>query len=634
MSIDRRALAAPCALALLAATLTMVVGASPAPDHVAVPDLRTETVLRLDEPATHGSATDARGSRTDGGDGTLPPADEPLGSARAHLELVGNHDLGGNGFNADVWLHRGVAYVGSWGMRGSRPDGCPGTGVRVVDLADPTRPELAAALAEYPRTTAEVVRVRAVETPDFHGDLLAVGLQGCGGEGLRGVDLWDVTSPRHPERLGFFDVGPRTGGVHELDLVQRADGRVLALLAVPFSEDSHPERLGDFRIVDVSDPRAPQALGAWGARAALGLGSRDGQGTDQLIYGHSARASADGMRAYVSYWDAGVVILDLTNPATPRLIGRTTFGPDDEGNAHSVDLAQDGGILIEADEVFTIERQALHVNSPADLAGPVPAGGTLPAPPWHDTHTVTGELVYLGRGCPAGDWTGSPSVQGRRLAADDAYLQPPEGRIALLERGGCPFAAKLERAKTAGALGAVLISSENASLTPMGTQGPLGAFGISRRAGERLKTALASGRSVQVTLDAELHGYQDFGGLRLWNLADPTHPHPIGTFHTPRSRVDPLGGASAPGNFSAHNPVVQGDLLYASWYSDGVRVVDIHDPAVPRELTAWTLPAIDPSKATDSSVGREPQIWGVAVEGGLIVASAIGRGLYVLRLVH
>src|SRR5205823_6571522 len=250
------------------------------------------------------------------------------------------------------------------------------------------------------------MRVRSVRTPAFEGDLLAVGLQPCDGrssdeelEGapdaggaLSGVELWDVTNPRDPRWLGFSSAGPDTAGVHELDLVQRADGRVLALLAVNFSESEHPDQLGDFRIMDVTTPRAPVPLSDWGAQAALGLGPHDGMGSDPDVYGHSARASADGMRAYVSYWDAGVVILDIADPAAPRLVGVTAFPPGAEGNAHSVALAQDGRLLVEADEVLASESYALRVESPAEVAGLVPAGGTLPAPPWPDTTSVTGPL--------------------------------------------------------------------------------------------------------------------------------------------------------------------------------------------------------------------------------------------------
>jgi hypothetical protein len=80
--------------------------------------------------------------------------------------------------------------------------------------------------------------------------------------------------------------------------------------------------------------------------------------------------------------------------------------------------------------------------------------------------------------------------------------------------------------------------------------------------------------------------------------------------------------------------VVQGDLLFAAWFSDGVRVVDVRDPANPVELAAWTPATGPPSGAVRNYLGDGAQVWGVAVEGDLIVASDINSGLYVLHLVR
>lgn len=560
---------------------------------------------------------------------------DPVPQGGARLDLLSSHDLGGNGLHADVWLHRGLAYVGTGAEESDRLRGCPGTGVKMVDLADPARPTLVGHLAQHPGTSAEVVRVRAVETPTFRGDLLAVGLQACRPDGLRGLELWDVSDPRAPRHLSYVEVIPAEadlfGGVHELDLVQRADGRVLALLTVPLSEARHPERPGDVRIVEVTDPRAPRPLADWGARAALGLEHDDGQGIDLLVRGHGVRASPDGLRAYASYWDAGVVILDLADPAAPRLLGRTGFPRDEEGNAHSVDLAQDGRVLVEADEVLVVARRLMQVDAPAGLAGTVLAGGALPAPPWEDTTSVTAELAYLGRGCPAGDWTAEagPAI---RLDAADPYPEDPRGRIALLDRGLCPVAAKLDRARSAGAVGAVVVNTSNRPFAPYSGAGPLGAKGISRTDGERLKAELAAGRPVRVTLAGDLVEYQDFGGLRFWDIADPARPLPVGTFRTARSQVDRAAGPAAAGLFTAHNPIVRGDLLFVSWYSDGVRVVDIRDPAAPREVASWIPPASAAPAAVRIPFAPGPLIWGIAVEGDLVVASEITGGLYVLRL--
>jgi len=584
-------------------------------------------------PAGEGQAAEARPAEAAAaGRGAAPAALAAQGGMR--LEQIGHHALGGTGLNADVWLHKGIAYVGTWASGSDRQRGCPGTGVKIVDLSDPTQPQLLGSLAEHPGTSAEVMRVRSVSTPYFQGDLLAVGLQACVGTGERGVDLWDVTTPSAPQPLGFFATGPGSGGVHELDLVQRTDGRVLALLTVPFSESGNPQHLGDFRIVEVTNPRAPQELADWGAMRELGLSQDSGQGADANVYAHGAHASPDGMRAYVAYWDAGVVILDLTDPAAPRFLGRTSFPPSDQGNAHSTDLLNGGSVLVEADEVLDSEETALRIESPPEVAGMVAAGGGIPGPPWPDTRSVTAELVYLGRGCPSGDWTAQLGEQGGRVDSPDPYPSSPSGKIALLDRGTCPFQAKVERAKNEGAVGAIIVNSADAPLTPSSPQGQLGAYGIGRGAGDRLKAALAAGQPVTATLAADLHGYHDFGGLRFWDIADPARPRPLSTFRTARSNVDPARGPAEPGVYSAHNPVAQGNLLFVSWFSDGVRVLDVSNPGSPQELASWVPPAEAPADAVRNYLGEGAQVWGVAVDGDLVVASDINSGLWVLRLVH
>lgn len=159
--------------------------------------------------------------------------------------------------------------------------------------------------------------------------------------------------------------------------------------------------------------------------------------------------------------------------------------------------------MVEADEVLVVDRRLMQIDVPSNLAGTVLAGGALPAPPWGDTTTVTADLVYLGRGCPAGDWTSElgPAAQ---LEVADQYTGDPRGRIALLDRGLCPIAAKLERARAEGAGGAVVINTSNRPFAPFSGSRPLGARGISRTDGERLKAELADGRSVRVTLAGDL----------------------------------------------------------------------------------------------------------------------------------
>ena len=266
-------------------------------------------------------------------------------AAENDLSLLGSLAL--PGFNGDIWGHRGFAYIGTWGTASNYPARCPATGVRIADLADPTSPTLVGALAQIPGTSQEDVYVAYVETPGFTGDLLATGIQACSraSDAPRGVDLWDVTDPRNPKHLAFWASGPPGSGAqggHEIDLVVR-DGRVYLGVTVPYAETF--EDRGDFRLIDVTDPRNPIEVSAWGATLDGGIRPTGGQ----TFFGHSVRFNAAGTLAVVSYWDAGGLLLDLTDPTRPTLVGRTPYPPGAVAN-HSSWFAAGEALLLTGDE--------------------------------------------------------------------------------------------------------------------------------------------------------------------------------------------------------------------------------------------------------------------------------------------
>ncbi len=402
-----------------------------------------------------------------------------------NLRLVGSLPLGG--FNADVWGHRGFAYVGTWGTA-ARADTCPATGVKIIDLADPANPRWVATAPGRPGTSSEDMVVARINTRFFHGDLLAVGIQRCVpfGQGVEGgLDLWDVTDPRAPTHLAFFSVGEgRFGrGVHEMFLFQRGD-RAYALLADPFAEDKFfaglTHRGLDFKLVDVTDPRNPFLVSQWGAFTDLGIPPIQPGPVTRVSFLHSVWADETGTMAFLSYWDTGMVLLDITDPANPRFLGRTLYRPHEEGNDHS--------------------------------AIPVP---------------------------------------GNRLA---------------------------------------IVNDEDFR--------PVGPSGIE----------------------------DGWGYTRIIDISDPTRPVEIATFATANAR-----STRTDGFFSVHNPFVRGRTLYLSWYSDGVRVVDLSQPDAPREIASFVPPA-HPDPFDFFLPGFAfPFVWGVWVGGDTILASDINFGLYVLK---
>jgi hypothetical protein len=84
-----------------------------------------------------------------------------------------------------------------------------------------------------------------------------------------------------------------------------------------------------------------------------------------------ARSSPDVRTAYLSYWDLGVVLLDVSDPASPRFLGHFAEPMTAEGNTHSVSIAQDGGLALVADETFAPPWGRLRLVDVRDPANPV-----------------------------------------------------------------------------------------------------------------------------------------------------------------------------------------------------------------------------------------------------------------------
>jgi PA domain len=88
----------------------------------------------------------------------------------------------------------------------------------------------------------------------------------------------------------------------------------------------------------------------------------------------------------------------------------------------------------------------LVVNSPASISGSYTNTATLAFAPVNTP--VTGNVVYVGRGCPAGSISpGSPA---------DPYLANPSGQIVLIDRGACNVSLKIDAAAKAGAIGVLI----------------------------------------------------------------------------------------------------------------------------------------------------------------------------------
>ena len=413
----------------------------------------------------------------------------PAGAAQqqprtSNTELVGHLDPG-PGVYGDVWVHKDVAYLGSYR---SPSCGTAPVGVWAVDVRDPAKPRALGQFGVFKGSDDEDVWVGAVRTPRFSGDLAAVGIQPCSrGQSFAGLALYDVGDPAHPRELGRLATGVARG-VHELGVARRADGRLLALAAVPGSFPLSKGAKGDLRVVDISDPRHPAELADWDVRRDGPAELRARLGARQDVFCHSAWPFAGGTKLFTSFWAAGVLFLDVRDPAHPKWIGRTSYRPKDRVQAaHSGWFNRDETLFVQNDETLSV-----NPNSPGDT------------------------------------WT-----------------------------------------------------------------------------------------------------YQ-----RIWDTHDLAHPRLLSSFATEAAVPGADGRVGLDGVYSVHNAVIDGQLEYASWYSDGVRVVDLSDPAHPREVGYFVPPAAGTAPDAVRAPGGGtsfPMVWGVYPANGLVFASEMGSGLWIFR---
>jgi hypothetical protein len=201
-------------------------------------------------------------------------------------------------------------------------------------------------------------------------------------------------------------------GSHEIWLQPRG-GRAYVYTAIihaelisgegydPRTSSARAPGLADFRIFDVTNPTAPVEVGSWGAWRTLGITPYREELGGFSSFVHSVIVNAAGTRAYLSHWDFGTVILDVSDPTAPRYLGRTG-GAD---NSHSTALARNGSVLIETHETrsgvpvfFDVSnaqrpRRLGELRLPA-TSRPVPAGNRPFANGVHDAR-VRGNRAYF-----------------------------------------------------------------------------------------------------------------------------------------------------------------------------------------------------------------------------------------------
>jgi hypothetical protein len=249
-----------------------------------------------------------------------------------NLRLIGHSDLNGYGDGMQLMLKDEYLFVGHLGKMGTT----------VLDVSDPTAPQVVQQLKNPPNTHTHKVQIAAdiliVNFEKFpkHGDMAA----------RAGIQLLDISDPINPREIGFFSTGGR--GVHR---VFYTGGQYAYMSA-------EPEGFSDqiMFIVDVSDPTRPREVSRWWIPGMWTAGGEEPTWPSGLRYAaHHPNVWQD--RAYWGFWDAGLIIMDISDPTYPKQVSQLQWAPDEGGNTHTALPLPDRNLLIVADESTKPECQ-------------------------------------------------------------------------------------------------------------------------------------------------------------------------------------------------------------------------------------------------------------------------------------
>ena len=301
-----------------------------------------------------------------------------------NMRLVSHCDQGGRPDGVQIMVHHGYAYIGHMFSKG----------FSIVDVRDPKNPRAVAYVAAPPGTwnihlqthddLLLVIHAKdmfaAAEFADerayYRGQLGTVVGTAQATSATRnwtaGLAIYDISQPAGPRRIGFMAVDG--AGIHRIWYVGGRWAYVSALL------DGFTDYI--FMAVDMADPAKPRAAGrywipgmnlaagetpSWPARSRYGL----------------HHAIIDGDTAYAAWRDAGMVVIDVADHESPKLIVHRNWSPPFGGGTHNCLPLPDRQLLVVLDEAVLDHQEdglkLIWIFDNRDPANPVSIS-TFPTP--------------------------------------------------------------------------------------------------------------------------------------------------------------------------------------------------------------------------------------------------------------
>jgi hypothetical protein len=344
-----------------------------------------------------------------------------------------------------------------------------------------------------------------------------------------------------------------------------------------------------------------------------------GFGSSANRFLHDFTITPDGLTAYLAHWDAGLVMLDISDVSNPQLVSLAIDPTSEDGevNSHSVWPNADGSIVVEGEEDFSPFASEFSITSGPNVGIYPAAEGAITVPISSlPGEVMSGSTTYVGLAC-----NGDPVPAGTG--------------IALIQRGVCAFTDKGNNAIAAGYNGIVVFNDAargDALVTMGGTDIAVPGVFVGHSTGLLIADVASAADLVAGAAGADISDGvvpNGWSGIRIWDYSDPANPVLASTFNTVCSANPVDESCDARGTYSSHNVQVEDNKVYISWYTDGMLVVDVSDPYHPVETARYHRAGAD----FEAENGGIQDIWGIyKVENSpWVYGSDRNGGLYVLK---
>lgn len=304
-------------------------------------------------------------------------------------------------YTTDLWVH------GSHVYSGSQPWSCDGPCEARTGWLYVWRIQADGGIARVDSLSLPGARINDIKVSA--DGALAVASQELGGPGKNGIVVLDLADPAAPAIAAIHTAGLENG-VHNV-WIERIAGRDYVFTV----EEGGPAESAGLHVIDVTDPAAPVDVAVY-------------QAGDSFPHDVYVR---DGL-AFLSHWDAGLVILDVGNgmaggsPADPVEVSRIVT---DGGHVHNAWYWPAGQVVFVGEERFPPpdridEVGVLHVVDVSDMTAPVEVAtygvpGSSPHNFWLDEDRGILFAAWYTNGLRAldvsGTLAGDLAAQGREL---------------------------------------------------------------------------------------------------------------------------------------------------------------------------------------------------------------------------